>query len=97
MYRFYSKPNNGARVSVVGQVQDNQLKIAVARCSEKDQFVRKVGRELAEGRLNAGLLYSKIPMEECTVKTFVDVAQEVVKKVLIRKKTVLVSETSVTA
>mgnify|MGYP006931611145 CR=1 FL=1 len=44
-------------VSVVGQLKDGQLSVATARCSKKDPFSRKRGRTIAEGRLNAGILY----------------------------------------
>lgn len=51
MYRFYSSPHDTNRVSVVGQYAGGVLKMAAARCSSKDHFVRKIGRAIAEGRL----------------------------------------------
>lgn len=51
MYRYYSSPNDTNRVSVVGQYAGGVLKMAAARCSSRDHFVRKIGRKIAEGRL----------------------------------------------
>lgn len=81
MYRFYSNPAENSRVSVVGQFNGNSLQIAVARCSKKDQFIRRKGRLIAEGRLEKGKLYSDIPMNECTSETFVKYASKICQEV----------------
>ncbi len=39
------------RVCVVGEYENGTLKLAASRCSLKDRFVRKKGRELAKKRL----------------------------------------------
>jgi len=54
MYRFYSEPNQPVRVTVVGLFVDGWLYTAVSRCSNKDNFIRKKGRMIAEGRLVKG-------------------------------------------
>lgn len=54
MYRFYSNPNGNGRVTVVGEQNGNIVTLAAARCSKKDQFVKKKGRAIAEGRLAKG-------------------------------------------
>jgi hypothetical protein len=74
MFRFYSNPQEKVRVSVVGEHSEGMLKIAVALCSNKDNFYRKKGRTIAEGRLAKGKVYTTIPMENCDVKTFVSKA-----------------------
>ena len=60
MYRFYSK--SSPRVTVVAEYskKDKLLKIAVARCSKKDRFIRKEGRTLAEKRLKNGEYFREI-------------------------------------
>jgi hypothetical protein len=82
MFRFYSKPSNTqARVAVVGEHSEGVLKIAVARCSVKDHFIKKKGRAIAEGRLHKNKLYDEIKMEKCEIKDFIKVAEETIKKV----------------
>lgn len=82
MFRFYSNPSEAkTRVSVVGEYSEGVLKIAVARCSEKDHFVRKKGRMIAEGRLAKGKTYEEIPLAECDIQEFVRVAKSISKEV----------------
>lgn len=83
MFRCYSNvdPDSKIRVSVVAEHTEGVLKIAVSRCSAKDQFIKKKGRAIAEGRLLKGKLYKIIPMQECKVKDFMKVAEEVFKEV----------------
>ena len=86
MFRFYSNPQEKIRVSVVGEHSDGELRIAVARCSNKDNFYRKKGRMIAEGRLAKGKIYAHIPMEECDVSTFVRIASKLAEEVKKTKK-----------
>ncbi len=82
MLRFYSKPiKNEPRISVVGEHKDGLLKIAVARCSIKDQFVKKTGRTLAEKRLSENKLYEEIRINNCRGKDFAIIADIIAKKV----------------
>lgn len=79
IYIFYSKvEKNQPRVTVAGFVKDNVLYTAVARCSKKDQFVRKIGRAIATGRLRKHIYYNLIPITDTTEvnKLFVEVAKE---------------------
>lgn len=77
MFRFYSKSteSNNIRVSVVGEHTEGMLKIAVARCSSKDHYEKKIGRSIAEKRLNDNNIYISIPMDKCDVRTFVLLAK----------------------
>lgn len=90
MFRFYSKSTETkSRVAVVGVHSDGVLSIAVSRCSSKDNFMKKKGRKIAEGRLANGLkadtkkntLYAQIPMEACDVKNFLQIAHQTAKTV----------------
>lgn len=88
MYRFYSKPTETkSRVAVVGIHSEGVLSLAVSRCSHKDNFMKKKGRLIAEGRLQNGLkpnakrntLYEQVSTETCDVKTFLAHAQRIAK------------------
>lgn len=86
IFRFYSKPRaskGNVIISVVAtqNAGNDILNIAVARCSKKDQFVKKKGRELAEKRLNANELYCKYRVKDCKGKEFMQIAEKVAKEV----------------
>ena len=81
MFRFYSNPMQSNRVSVVGQYDNNILSIAVARCSNKDNFIRKKGRMIAEGRLRKGKVFLVRNMVTCSSSDFVNIAKEIIKDV----------------
>ena len=55
IYRFHSK-GPGARVTVVGMYypETDEFKFATSRCSTKDNFSKKIGRDLAESRMMKG-------------------------------------------
>lgn len=83
VFRFYSKTptKTAGRVTVVGKHEDSTLKIAVAVCSKKDNFVKKYGRGRAEKRLEKNSLYNEFPMETCSTKDFFDKASQVAEEV----------------
>lgn len=70
MFHYYSKPSAN-RVSFAGEYQDGVLRIAAARTSKKDVFVRKKGRAIAEGRLKKGRTIYEEPISDFEVKEFV--------------------------
>jgi hypothetical protein len=79
IYVFHSgRLDKGSRVTVVGVFSNEVLKIAVSRCSKRDNFSRKQGRTIASGRLikekYALLLNSKLPPSN---SDFIDVALSV--------------------
>lgn len=95
MYIYYSsrlgtvnhKLVRPQRVTVVGQFNSktNEFEVAVAKCSKKDQFCRKTGRELAAQRLNKKSLYMSLKGEFFTnfnQKAFNDLARAVATQVL---------------
>lgn len=85
MYRFYSNPEQKVRVSVVGEFKNGILGLAVSRCSEKDTFIKKKGRMIAEGRLQKGKIYKAIFMEECNSSIFVEEAKKCVEELMTNK------------
>jgi hypothetical protein len=88
MFRFYSNTEEGKpRVSVVAQHSEGMLHIAVARCSARDHFIRKKGRQIAEGRLAKNKIYKVIPMETCDISRFVEIAKQVTIEVNNTKQT----------
>lgn len=91
IYRFYSNPIQGARVTVVGQLEGNSLNVACARCSPRDNFVRRKGRTIAEGRLKKGKLYGAMVIgyaEQYRPKLFIELATDVAEDVAKTKKPV---------
>lgn len=88
MYRFYSSPYGTSRVSVVGNHENGVLQVAVARCSEKDNFIRKKGRMIAEGRLRKGKIYRNVPLQSCDIQQFVEIAKEITLEVITTKKVI---------
>lgn len=73
-----------ARYTVAGiyDEENHKFYMGMARCSEKDQFVKKIGRIKAEGRAKSNMnkLAIDIPKEEKKVGTFfVNKALELIK------------------
>jgi len=81
IYRFYSSPESETRVTVVGKrIDDDKFAFAVSKCSKKDAFVRKIGRSIAEGRLNKGKFFKILTVnddERVKIKDFVAVAMKI--------------------
>ena len=84
-YVFYSNHagHHTPRATVVGELVDGVLQLAVSRCSAKDAFVKKRGRGIALGRLKKGRIFRQVAMPEgCSSKEFVAVATEVSAEVI---------------
>lgn len=84
MFRFYSKEN--PRVAVIGNFTNGKLEISVSRCGKKNNFSRKIGRTIAEGRLAKGILYDTIEKESITTNEFVEIANKIANEVAFSKK-----------
>jgi len=69
---FHSKTNN--RVTVVGEYCDEGLCLTAARCSSKDNFCRKTGRDIANRRFNIKRHCITIPVKNRNIKSFVEIA-----------------------
>lgn len=78
---YHSKPTwlYNSRVTVAGKIEDNKLKLAVARCSEKDQFIKKIGRDISIERLNNNQLISEVDVTgiDKINALFVDLARSI--------------------
>ena len=81
MFIFYSHPNNSKRTTVVGQQNGDKFQIAVAMTSNKDNFIKSLGREIASGRLKAGKIYKEIPTIITRSEDFIQIAEEIVVEV----------------
>lgn len=81
MFIYYSDKNSKNRVSVVGTHENGLLKLGVARCGKKDNFCRKTGRTIAEGRLRKGNIFTKVPIDTCRTEDFIRHAKAVVDNV----------------
>jgi hypothetical protein len=49
-YIYETAKKSKRRLSIAAFISENQLCIGVAQCSKKDQFNKKIGRAIAEGR-----------------------------------------------
>lgn len=62
IYYFHSKVEDdkrGRRVSVGGYFDDHHLKIFIARCSNKDNFSKKVSRKIIQNRIEKNIFFKK--------------------------------------
>jgi len=77
IYRFYSHPDLPVRVTIVGYYdkEAKRLHLAAARCSEKDRFVRKIGRKIAEERLLDNELIASVFLPSINIKDFIIIAK----------------------
>lgn len=82
MYRFYSKPiANTGRTTIVATFVDGVVNVAAARCSTKDNFIRKKGRQIAEGRLVKGKLIHSFKIESFSSADFIALANNLITQV----------------
>lgn len=73
---YYMHPVvNGTRFTVCGiyNAETADMKIGIARCSGKDQFNKKIGRMISEGRANKSASHAfQIHPESSLGKVFVE-------------------------
>ena len=96
-YVFHSK-NSCVRVTVVGEFIDGKLRLAVSRCSEKDHFVKKVGREIASKRLLDGDLIAEINVNKMSMGVFIEASETIcdaVERFGVNKKIEIISSDKV--
>lgn len=77
------------RITVVGEHKDGVLKLAASRCSTKDRFVRKVGRELAENRLKEGKHVLEVKTQRCDSEIFHNYANTLMENIWVSKTVVV--------
>jgi hypothetical protein len=90
VHRFYSNPTLGHRMSIVGEFQNETLKIAVAVTRENEVFIRKIGRAIAEGRLEKGKLHSIVNLpgkDKLMSEEFVTIAEKIAEEKILEIKT----------
>ena len=88
MLRSYSKPINDVRVTVVGEYSEGVLNMSVACCSKHDNFMKKKGAAIAEGRFNKGMYIRSVEASEETVRNFLVEAQRVAEEVAVTHEVV---------
>lgn len=91
-YVFHSPATQkkGVRVTVVGEIADGVLNIAVSRCGEEDRFVfnKNEGRYNALLRLANGNIFTSVPCEKPSLAKFIAVAK-VVSDIVINHSTIM--------
>ena len=70
IYRYYTPKSFTNRVTIVGKIKNNFLELSAARCSDKDNFSRKIGRIIAEGRLNKKKYCLRIKLNKKEIQEF---------------------------
>ena len=70
MLRLYSRHNYN-RVTVVGDYFNNVLRLSVSRCSDKDNFSKKIGSLIAGGRFNKGIYCQVVEVDIPNTENFV--------------------------
>ena len=72
------------RLTIAGVIDDenNTIKIGIAQCSPKDQFIKAKGRAIATGRAKSSNPYMTISDVDShlSTKTFVNKAKEIAKQ-----------------
>lgn len=76
---FHSKTT--PRVTVAGIIKDDQISFGVSRCSTKDQFFKKKGRHIAEGRATKTPFATFPAPEKELCQWFVNAATSIVKQI----------------
>lgn len=81
-YYLYSNPQKREkRITMVGFLNQNNLQIGLSECSEKDQFNKKLGRQIAEGRAQKNPT-TVINIENKTQKEILDILYEFLDSML---------------
>jgi len=83
-----SASKQGVRATVVGEILDGKLNIAVSRCGIEDQFLftKLEGRTRAMAKLNAGDIITSIPCEAPNLAKFIEIAK-LVSAIVIKHST----------
>jgi hypothetical protein len=76
IFHSNQKHPSGVRVTVIGYYDENDgiLNMSVARCSNKDAFVKKTGRDIAMTRFNEGKLTASLKTEVMSLDRFIGAA-----------------------
>lgn len=95
MLYFHSYPSEEKntkepRVTFAGEFKDGYLYLAAARCTNKDSFLKKKGRQIAVGRYIKAAkedkwdtdFTAKIKVEEQNIPTWVDICKKLSVKII---------------
>lgn len=88
MFCYHAPYDLPVRSTVVASLSGNVMNFAVARCGKKDSFNRKIGRKIAEGRLNSDkILYSTEVAENANPTTvFIQEAKNITETLINSKR-----------
>ena len=80
MYYYYSSPDDPNRISFAGEYNEGVLRIAAARTSTKDHFVRRTGRMKATGKLKGNILLHEraLDKDQFSIKLFVETCKSLI-------------------
>jgi hypothetical protein len=84
VFYFHTPQKKGLnRYTVAGQFSDdNQLTMSLAKCSLRDTFCRKTGRDIATGRLESGTGNIEVTITpEATGTEFIENAIQFIKSI----------------
>ncbi len=73
--------NQKTRTTVAGTVEGTKLILAASRCSNRDQFCRKIGNNIATGRLKNPLVAVNIDNDTSIISQFVKSASKVINQI----------------
>jgi hypothetical protein len=80
---YHSSHTSPVRVTVLAKIEGNAVRFGVSRCSRHDQFVKKTGRLIAEGRADRNPYREvKLPIVEPISEWFIRNAQEIEEEVI---------------
>jgi len=92
-YFFYGvklakKERNNKIVTVAGVIANNNLQVSTSECSAKDQFTKRKGRMIAEGRaIKKPSVIGILPADtKDYIKTFLSIAKQFVDVPLKKKR-----------
>lgn len=72
---FHASNEEPVRTTIVGIYDSGVLRLSASRCSEKDHFIKKVGRELAIERLEKGEFITEFKVKNFDKQNFYEIAE----------------------
>jgi len=75
-YIFYSQPEDGRRITIAAIKGEDQYLFGMSICAPCDQFVKKIGRNIAIGRAQCGQTIFTKSIESTPMKAgeFIEIA-----------------------
>lgn len=70
---FHGRTTDGRRFTICGLIKRGRIRVSASLCSFNDNFCRKIGREIAKGRLAKQKAYTKVKCDKREpIKSFVE-------------------------